>query len=142
MRALHARGIQYCRSIRGHQRHRVQSRRCITLAAPAIIKGNRAILLIQHWPHAMPQVRRIPEPHDEQDRLAASLLVPVNLRALILNKRHSISLPDSADMRHFFALKTTALPAWPGHLDHSYKVCTSNTCESMAGLYDPAIVRH
>src|ERR1041385_1410260 len=91
MRSLDSRSIQRSSSVRSHQRNGVWSWRRITLAATTIIEGYRPIPLLQRRPRAMPKIRRIAESHDEQNGIAASLLVPVNPRALILQKRHSVS---------------------------------------------------
>src|ERR1041385_7304085 len=91
MRSLDSRSIQRSSSVRSHQRNGVWSWRRITLAATTIIERYRPIPLLQGRPRAMPKIRRIAESHDEQNGIAASLLVPINPRALILQKRHSVS---------------------------------------------------
>src|ERR1051326_142818 len=67
------------------------SRRRVTLSAAAIIKRDSSITLIDCRTGAVPQIRGISEPHDQQDWLAFALLVPINQRAPVLKKCHLVS---------------------------------------------------
>src|SRR5258708_33530087 len=94
MRALYLGGIEDGGCVRGHQCHGINAWGYVALSHAAIIQSDRAIDLSQHRAGAMPHVGWIAQAHDEQQRFARALFIPVNLGALIFNKWHrSLRVP-------------------------------------------------
>src|SRR6202007_428831 len=91
MRALHLGGIEDGGCVRGHQCDGINAWGYVTLSHAAIIQSDRAVGLSQNRAGAMPHVGWIAEAHDEQQRFARALFIPVNLGTLIFNKRHGPS---------------------------------------------------
>src|SRR5258707_9609923 len=94
MRALHLGGIEDGGCVRGHQCDGINAWGYVALSHAAIIQSDRAIGLSKNGAGAMPHVGWIAQAHDEQQRFARALFIPVNFGPLIFNKRHgSLRIP-------------------------------------------------
>src|SRR6202035_335905 len=91
VRALAPRSIQDGCCVGGHQFDGINARGYVALSHAAIIQSDGTVGLSENWAGAMPHVRGIAQALDEQQRFARALFIPINLGALILNKRHRYS---------------------------------------------------
>jgi hypothetical protein len=72
MRPFDTRRVQDSRRIVGHLRNRVWAGWQVAFPDPAVIEHNRLVMVRHRRPRSMPHVVRIPESHDEQQRVARS----------------------------------------------------------------------
>ena len=77
MRSGDTGSVEHGGGVRGHRRHGISARRHIAAAHAAVIERDGAVARGESGACAMPHVRRIAEPHDEQDGLARALLVGI-----------------------------------------------------------------
>jgi hypothetical protein len=86
MGAGNAGGIENCGCVRCHGRNRIRSGRNVAPSHASIVERDRAEMLRQRRPYAMPHDRRIAEAHDQQKWGALALFVPINLCSLIFDE--------------------------------------------------------
>jgi len=89
MSSRYSRSIQHSRRILCHQPHPVRSARRVASPHAPVIEENRPVAPAQNRQDPKPHVVCETQTHNEQHRLPAAHLVPINVHPAISNVRHS-----------------------------------------------------